>query len=118
MAAATPKPAALGAKPDPAKAAAPVLKPIVPGSPAAAKAAPPTPAPKGPPMKVRATADGYYANVFRRTDDVFTISGPAHFSDRWMGRVEPRTPEKITGAGQAALSANHDRLGAKPRASR
>lgn len=41
-------------------------------------------------MKVRATRDGYYANAFRKTGDVFELKNPdVEFSQRWMVKFEP-----------------------------
>lgn len=89
-------------------------------------------------IKVRATKVGYYDNARRRIDDVFTIDGtideretlevntdppttkrnpnygqPLEFSAKWMERVDPSTPEKIT-TGREALRQHHDEtLGAR-----
>jgi len=57
--------------------------------------------------KVRALRLGYYDLKRRRIGDVFRISDPAHFSERWMTRVPPNTPERIT-TGREALKQFHD----------
>lgn len=60
------------------------------------------------PFKVEAIAIGYYDHVRRRPNtqpdgsgDVFTIAGKSWFSSRWMRRVDPETPEHVTGAAEA-----------------
>jgi hypothetical protein len=58
-------------------------------------------------MKVRATQTGFYDNLRRRVGDVFTIQSEQEFSSRWMVRVDPSTPEKVT-TSQAALDAACD----------
>lgn len=84
-------------------------KALVPGSPAAADAATQAIQPRMSPLRVRAREDGFYANIYRRPGDVFTIDGLEHFSTRWMEKVSPRTPEKITGA-QEALGREQEHL--------
>lgn len=61
------------------------------------------------PIKVVATALGYYDHVRRRPGDVFTIAGERLFSERWMERVDPRTPEKHSTA-QQAINEKHDEI--------
>lgn len=61
------------------------------------------------PFKVRATRPGYYDLVRRREGDVFTVSGKQAFSSRWMERVSPDTPDKIT-TGQQHLQQAHDEV--------
>lgn len=51
--------------------------------------------------RVRATQIGFYDNVRRREGDVFTLSKASHFSAKWMERVAPDTPEKVTTSAQA-----------------
>lgn len=45
-------------------------------------------------MKVRATRLGYYGDKRRRPGDEFVISGPDHYSFRWMEKVESAKPPK------------------------
>lgn len=52
-------------------------------------------------IRVQAKAIGYYDDVIRRVGDVFDIADEAAFSDKWMRRVSPRTPERITGSNAA-----------------
>lgn len=77
-----------------------------------AAATDPTVNPEGgqpwPTMKVRATHLGYYGDMRRRTDDVFTIQ-ERHFSSRWMQPVSGSTPEKIT-SGKEDLRRQHDEM--------
>jgi hypothetical protein len=61
------------------------------------------------PFKVRATQPGYYDNVTRREGDVFMCANEQAFSSKWMERVSPRTPEKVT-TGQEELNRKHDEL--------
>lgn len=56
------------------------------------------------PIRVRATRMGFYDHARRRVDDVFDISGPEAFSERWMVLENPRTRTRITTA-QTALKA-------------
>lgn len=76
-------------------------------------AAPPqAPKPEGG-IKVMATKTTYYDNKRRRPGDVFTIASEREFSDRYMEKVDPETPEKIT-TGAEVLRQQHDEiLGAK-----
>jgi hypothetical protein len=61
-----------------------------------------------PTLKVRALEMGYYEHVRRRPGDVFTI--PAHaYNARWMARVPPSTPERVTTA-QQAIQREHDAI--------
>jgi len=96
-------------QPRPAAPAPGNAKAAVPGSPAAAAQATAAAQPRIKPIRVRATTDGFYANIYRRTGDVFTIEGETHFSTRWMEKVDPRTPEKVTGA-QEALGREQEQL--------
>jgi hypothetical protein len=48
------------------------------------------------PIKVRATAMGYYGNLRRRVGDVFVLNEPELFSAKWMERVDADTPERVT----------------------
>jgi hypothetical protein len=70
--------------------------------------APPRPAPKVR-IKVEATQVGQYDQIRRRVGDVFVITSEAAFSDKWMRRVDPATPERLT-TGQEALRREHDAL--------
>lgn len=56
---------------------------------------------RGPAIKVEATEAQYRDHVYRRPGDVFLIHGEREFSARSMRRVDPRTPEKTTGAQEA-----------------
>lgn len=81
-------------------------------------------------IKVRATQDGYYDNILRRTGDVFYIDStpisavqaaaeaqkglaadhpdkPAAFSHKWMEPVDDRTPERGTGPNEV-IASSHD----------
>jgi hypothetical protein len=69
----------------------------------------PPPVPKPHPIKVRALEMGYYDHARRRVGDVFLIADERAFSAKWMERVDVRTPEKMTTAGQA-LKQEHDRI--------
>jgi hypothetical protein len=60
-------------------------------------------------QKVRATQMGYYNLIRRREGDVFTLETDAHFSAKWMERVDPRTPERIT-TGKDALAQQHNEI--------
>jgi len=94
----TPKPPAAIARSIPARAKAPGVTPRN-----------PPPAPKPNPIKVRAIALGYYDHCRRRIGDVFLIANERAFSSRWMERVDPRTPEKIT-TSKEALKQKHDEI--------
>jgi len=63
--------------------------------------------PRGVPIKVRATALGYYGEARRRPGDVFTIYDEQDFAESWMERVAPDTPERIT-SGAEALRQQHE----------
>lgn len=52
-------------------------------------------------IRVQAKAIGYYDDVIRRVGDVFDIADERAFSDKWMRRVSPRTPERVTGSNAA-----------------
>ena len=52
-------------------------------------------------LRVRATALTFYGDRRRRPGDVFSVR-PDQFNPRCMVRVDPTTPESLTGA-QAAL---------------
>lgn len=41
-------------------------------------------------VKVKDGRIGYYAHERRKSGQVFTISDPSHFSDKWMEKVEGR----------------------------
>lgn len=82
--------------------------------PSSAAPAPARPKPERP-FKVRAIKMGYYGNLIRRIDDVFTIQTEREFSTNWMERVDPRTPEVITGSN-AALQREHGELVDRSRA--
>lgn len=73
-------------------------------------------------IKVRALKDGFYDNARRRTGDVFKIRAPFtgtgdnkkpitidEFSEKWMEKVDPRTPEKVT-TGKDVLRQQHDEI--------
>jgi len=53
------------------------------------------------PIKVRATQTGYYGDIRRRENDVFTIKSEQEFSSTWMERVPLDTPEQHTTSAQA-----------------
>lgn len=61
------------------------------------------------PVKVRATQLGYYDEIRRREGDVFIIRSLKDFSAKWMQRVNPGTPERIT-TGVEELRKKHDEL--------
>lgn len=61
------------------------------------------------PFKVEATQMGYYDHTRRRTGDVFEISGDSAFSEKWMARVDGRTPTKVT-TGNEDLRRQHDEI--------
>jgi len=48
------------------------------------------------PLKVRATAMGYFDLARRRIGDVFVIPDESYFSTRWMERVPEDPPVGIT----------------------
>lgn len=75
------------------------IKKAAPAAPAAAAAAGP--------FKVRATKTGYYGEMRRRPGDVFILTDPKMFSDKWMERVGPGTAEKVSTSGDA-LREFHD----------
>lgn len=58
-------------------------------------------------IKVRATQLGYYGEMRRREGDVFVLHDEKLFSKKWMERVDPRTPERIT-TGKQHLQQVHD----------
>lgn len=69
------------------------------------------------PIRVQATALGYYDDVLRRVDDVFDIFRPQDFSKKWMRKVSPSTPEVVTGSNRAlrkGAAANEPAGGADP----
>ncbi len=68
----------------------------------------------GIPERVRATQIGFYDNARRREGDVFTLSKASHFSERWMERVSPDTPEKVTTSAQALLQVEAGLRGRNP----
>lgn len=43
--------------------------------------------------RVRATQVGFYGAYLRAVGKVFTLTSPADFSDRWMEKVDPATPD-------------------------
>lgn len=47
-------------------------------------------------FKVRALQTGYYNDERKREGDVFMLKRAGDFSDRWMERVDKRTPERTT----------------------
>lgn len=63
---------------------------------------------RGPWIKVRATTMGYYGHIRRREGDVLKVR-EGDFSSRWMERVDPHTPEKIT-TGKEELRRQHDEI--------
>lgn len=63
------------------------------------------------PFKVRATKMGYYGNLIRRVDDVFTIERASEFSNNWMERVDAHTPEVTTGSNAAIAREHSDLVG-------
>lgn len=64
------------------------------------------PAKTGPPVRVQATAFGFYDNIRRRVGDVFMCERQA-FSTNWMELVAENVPERIT-TGTADLRRLHD----------
>ena len=66
-------------------------------------------APHADSLKVRATAVCYYDDKRRRIGDVFTLLDPKHFSETYMERVDPATPDHIT-TGQEVLRQEHDAI--------
>jgi hypothetical protein len=60
-------------------------------------------------IKVRATQMGYYGEARRREGDVFRLTDPAHFSEKWMEYVDPRVPEKTTTV-EEALREEHQEI--------
>lgn len=79
----------------------------------ASTAAVPDPTPPqrslGTKIRVRATRIGYFDHIRRREGDVFTIRNEPAFSDKWMERVDPRTPEVIT-TSKEDLRRKHDEI--------
>lgn len=63
-------------------------------------------------IKVQATRLGYYEHARRRTGDVFVIHSLREFSSKWMVRVAPETPERIT-TGKQDLQRQHDEINAQ-----
>src|SRR6266545_1643270 len=61
------------------------------------------------PLKVRATAIGYFEHLRRRVGDVFLIPDDSYFSNKWMERVDPRSPEKVSTLPEA-LRQQHDEI--------
>lgn len=61
-------------------------------------------------IKVVATADGYYEHRYLRRGDVFYVNDAAHLSSRWMARVDPETPEKITSSNEALSNERRETL--------
>ena len=82
---------------------APTTRTFTPPAPARTAA----PAARSSRIRVRATQLGYYDDKRRREGDVFTIQNEQAFSAKWMERVDPRTPERIT-TGAQALRKFHD----------
>jgi len=76
------------------------------GNPAPARS---KPKPKPKPIKVRAIETGYYDYGRRRPGDVFTINGEQDFSARWMEKVDPNTPDKVSGS-QDEINRQHDEI--------
>lgn len=70
-----------------------------------------TPAPALPSgrIKVRATQMCFYDLKRRREGDVFVITGPSEFSERYMEVVQGSVPLKST-SPQAALNREHDEI--------
>lgn len=64
--------------------------------------------PTDPQFKVRALQTGYIHDKRYRVGDVFTCSAK-EFSDKWMEKVDARTPDKIT-SGPEVLKKHHDDL--------
>jgi len=64
-------------------------------------------APARPGFKVRATQMGYYGEKRRRTGDVFVLTDAKDFSETWMEKVDPRTPERVT-TGNEDIRRKHD----------
>ena len=56
-----------------------------------------------------ATQTCYYDNKRRRRGDVFTIATEKEFSARYMRKVDPATPERLT-TGSAALKQQPDEI--------
>jgi hypothetical protein len=52
---------------------------------------------------------GYYDHARRREGDVFLIADERAFSEKWMERVDVRTPERMTTAAQS-LRQHHDKI--------
>jgi hypothetical protein len=60
-----------------------------------------------PGFKVRATQMGYFNEERKRPGDVFTLKFAHQFSNKWMERVDARTPHQTT-TGQEMLRREHD----------
>lgn len=60
-------------------------------------------------IKVRATRQGYYDHIRRHDGDVFYIAKAEDFSEKWMVRVDARTPERVTSAPDN-LRRTHDEI--------
>lgn len=60
-------------------------------------------------IRVRALDIGFYANERRRAGDVFTIASEKDFSEKWMERVDGKTPLRSTTPNQA-IAAQHDEI--------
>lgn len=60
-------------------------------------------------IRVRATKTCYYDDIRRREGDVFTIADESAFSELYMERVDPATPERLT-TGKDVLQQQHDEM--------
>jgi len=68
----------------------------------------------GPVIRVTATKMGFIHNVRRRAGDVFDVR-EKEFSERWMQRVDGRTPPKATTSKQALKAQNTEDLATRHR---
>ena len=60
-------------------------------------------------LRVRAARMGFYHNQRQRPGDVFTLLRDEDFSDHWMTRVDPDTPEHTTSAPED-LAREHGKI--------
>jgi hypothetical protein len=79
----------------------------------AAPSRPAAPLRKSTRIRVRAIRLGYYDEIRRREGDVFTIANEQAFSETWMQRVDPHTPERVTTGAQALRKFHDEEMRAK-----
>lgn len=48
-------------------------------------------------MRVRATELGYYGDRRQRAGQVFTLTDPKHFSEKWMEKLDKKAGSKQSG---------------------